>query len=284
MYDSLKPELITATTRQRAQMNADPTYVVERGMFRENQYPYLEVRRPFILGTQEQKWKATLAHRFLEVLHQRTGKLTRLYTQNIDGLDFQCESIPASKIVPVHGTIGKAGCEACGADTDFGAFCALVRANIKDLYRMDPAAPAESSPVTCEACGKASVKPKTVLFGSNLPAEFFERKREDLGGADLLIVAGTSLVVGPANTVASDVPAATVRLVVNREPVGEHLGLAYGGDPATARDLFAPGDCDATFLRLADLLGWRADMEAFKEVLPEAGQVLLGSAPPAAEL
>jgi hypothetical protein len=33
----------------------------------------------------EEKWKATLAHRFVQLLHTNTGKLTRLYTQNIDG-------------------------------------------------------------------------------------------------------------------------------------------------------------------------------------------------------
>jgi NAD-dependent SIR2 family protein deacetylase len=33
----------------------------------------------------EEKWKATIAHRFFELLHRNTGKLTRLYTQNIDG-------------------------------------------------------------------------------------------------------------------------------------------------------------------------------------------------------
>ncbi len=36
----------------------------------------------------EKKWKATLAHRFVELLHKKTGKLTRLYTQNIDGRYF----------------------------------------------------------------------------------------------------------------------------------------------------------------------------------------------------
>ena len=73
-------------------------------MFMQNAYPYLEVRRPFILGTAKQQWKATLSHHFFELLHEQ-GKLTRLYTQNIDGLDFQTQ-IPNDKIVPVHGSIG----------------------------------------------------------------------------------------------------------------------------------------------------------------------------------
>ena len=69
----------------------------------ENAFPYLEVRRPFILGTAQQKWKATISHHVFDLLHQ-LGKLTRLYTQNIDGLDFQV--VPRDKIVPVHGSLG----------------------------------------------------------------------------------------------------------------------------------------------------------------------------------
>lgn len=74
MYDTLRPELITATPSQRALMKQDPVAVVMREMFFANAFPYLEVRRPFILGTNESTWKATLSHRFIEMLHKRTGK------------------------------------------------------------------------------------------------------------------------------------------------------------------------------------------------------------------
>ena len=69
MYDTLRPELITATDRQRRAMAVNPTAVVMKDMFLQNAFPYLEVRRPFILGTQAQQWQATLSHRFVEVLH-----------------------------------------------------------------------------------------------------------------------------------------------------------------------------------------------------------------------
>ena len=67
MYDTLRPELITASPQERAAMARDPTCVVLKDMFLQNQFPYHEVRRPFILGTQRQQWKATLFHRFLAV-------------------------------------------------------------------------------------------------------------------------------------------------------------------------------------------------------------------------
>ena len=34
-------------------------------MFFQNQFPYMEVRRPFILGVQSQQWKATISHWFM---------------------------------------------------------------------------------------------------------------------------------------------------------------------------------------------------------------------------
>ena len=60
MYDTLRPELITATATQRKLMELDAIYVVEKNMFMQNAFPYLEVRRPFILGVRDQKWKPTI--------------------------------------------------------------------------------------------------------------------------------------------------------------------------------------------------------------------------------
>jgi NAD-dependent SIR2 family protein deacetylase len=97
LYDTLQPDLITATPAQKKMMKHDPMSVVTWDMFSQNQFPYMEVRRPFILGTQRQQWKATIAHRFFELLHNNNtimktddhennnNKLTRIYTQNIDG-------------------------------------------------------------------------------------------------------------------------------------------------------------------------------------------------------
>ena len=67
MYDSLRPELLTATEKQKQMMRADPVHVVTREMFFQNQFPYMEVRRPFILGVQSQQWKATLSHWFMKL-------------------------------------------------------------------------------------------------------------------------------------------------------------------------------------------------------------------------
>jgi NAD+-dependent protein deacetylase sirtuin 2 len=261
MYATLRPELITATEEQRLQMNLDPTNVVSWDMFSENAFPYLEVRRPFILGTQEQKWKATITHRFAELLHLKAKKLTRIYTQNIDGLDFQCTGIPVNKIVSVHGTIREASCEGCGTAMDFDQFCSKVRSNIKDIYKQDKESPEESVPILCDDCQQPLVKPKTVLFGRPLPSDFFQCAERDLPTIDLLIIAGTSLVVSPANSLVRAVAKDAIRVVVNTEPVGSELGLIYHDD-YRKRDFFAQGECDVVFLELIKELGWLDDLDA----------------------
>jgi NAD-dependent deacetylase sirtuin 2 len=62
----------------------------------------------------------------------------------------------------------------------------------------------------------------------------------------LLIVAGTSLVVSPANSLVYNVPKTTLRVIINNEPVGEELGIDYSS--YASRDFFAKGDCDQVFL------------------------------------
>lgn len=253
-------------------MEYDPSYVVSWDVFQRNAFPYMEVRRPFILGTANQKWKATVAHRFAELLHTKTNKVTRIYTQNIDGLYSQCKDIPSGKLVHVHGTISEAACEGCGQDMKFGEFCDKVEANIKDIYS-DKGRKKDSKPINCPSCGRPLVKPKTVLFGRSLPEEFFEKTHEDLPKVDLLIVAGTSLLVSPANTVVYRVPKSTIRVVINQEPVGQDLGIEYSAQPK--RDFFAQGDCDKVFLQLIRELGWLSDLERKKDLLPEKSRELL---------
>lgn len=255
MYSTLRPELLTATEEEKRLMRLDPTNVVDKQMFLANQFPYHEVRRPFILGTMARKWKPTLFHRFVEVLDKR-GKLLRLVTQNIDGLDLLTQCDPA-KIIPCHGTIARAACEACGEPVAFDKYCAQVRSHIKDIYGIDAEAPAHSQPINCAKCDRPTLKPTTVLFGASLPASFFACFEEDLPTVDLLIVAGTSLVVSPANMVAAHAPCP--RFVVNRERVGEHLGLRFS-DNNESSDVFIEGDTDDVFGRVMCELDWLGDI------------------------
>ena len=142
------------------------------------------------------------------------------------------------------------------------------RANIKDIYGVDPAAPKASKNVHCDRCGKPTLKPTTVLFGASLPRAFFKALERDLPQADLVLVAGTSLVVSPANMVAATAPRSAVRVVTDREPVGRELGIDYGS--SSRDDVFLRGDVDDVIAGLAREMGLAGDLRKFEGHLPEA--------------
>ena len=287
MYDTLKPELITATAPQRSLMRMDPTTVVDIRLFAVNQFPYLEVRRPFILGTAQRKWKATLAHFFVRVLHDK-DLLQRLYTQNIDGLDLQLD-LPPEKVVNLHGSLAQIKCEFCGKEHSLEEFHKDVQSKIKNIYKdadEDDGSPAESSPILCVKCRRPGVKPATVLYGTDLPTEVWRSVKVDFpDSVDLLIIAGTSLTVSPANQLVTRVDDSVRRLVVNRDRVGEELGLDFESDTTTAagsatsaRDVLLQTDCDGGFLALATQLGWLDDLYVYKDKMCEASASLLEQA------
>eukprot|EP01006_Ploeotia_vitrea_P022401 TRINITY_DN54811_c0_g1_i1.p1 TRINITY_DN54811_c0_g1~~TRINITY_DN54811_c0_g1_i1.p1 ORF type:complete len:333 (+),score=22.06 TRINITY_DN54811_c0_g1_i1:20-1018(+) len=269
MYDTLRPELLTASEPERKRMASDPTTVVCWDLFRVNQLPYLELRRPFILGIAEQKWKATLAHYFVQVCHDK-GLLDTLFTQNIDGLDFQTD-VPKDKIVSVHGTLGAIECEFCKKSMDNEEFRKNLRENVRDIYNPSEG-PSESSPIYCPSCSKAGVKPATVLYGRSLPAAFHDAM-DNTSKFDLLIIIGTSLTVSPANSVPTHVRSNCVRLVVNDTTVGQGVGIKYGD--SSVRDVFAQGTADEVLWQLAQKLGWQEDVYKYHDRMSEASQKVL---------
>ncbi len=279
MYDTLRPELLSASPREREYLSMNPTGVVEYSLFRNNQFPYLEVRRPFILGTAEKKWTATLSHFFLKVLEEK-GLLHRLYTQNIDGLDYQI-GLKEGMIVNVHGTISLAGCEACNADYPIEQFREQVMTKIRNIYDPnDPVAPQTSSNILCLNCNQPQVKPRTVMYGRSLPDEFFDCMKKDHRSADLVLIIGTSLTVTPANSVPDAVskPDGSI-LLVNAEIVGEEHGFKYD-DPVSVEEYYAKkglprastppdsailGNADNSLLFLANELGFIDDLLQYKD-------------------
>ena len=280
LYATLDAEKLTATPEQIEQIKSDPSYSLDQHLFMENPLPCLEVNREFILGVKERRWKATLAHRFVECLRTKVknkegeGKLVRLYTQNIDGLEDQCEGIGHQRRIAVHGSMDEAECATCGASLSFDIFCNKVRYQIKDILGKDPSAPAQSTPIICESCGAGTVKPSIVLFRSRLPEIFFQNVPNDVKDIDLLLILGTSLAVAPANSLVMRIPRSSMRVLMNREPVGWHLGLDYEDKD---RDYFAQGNCENSALDFMEKLGWLDDLKPLldREEFPESSAMLL---------
>lgn len=261
LWASLRPELLSATPAQRARIGRDPEWVASAELFRENPVPFFEVKREFILGLARRRWLPTAAHHVVGLLH-RHGLLAHVLTQNIDGLH-QDAGVPSELVTEIHGSTRSARCEGCGYRLALEEYAALAEVHVKDLGGTDPLAPPLSSQggLPCPKCSRASVRPDTVLFGEEVNPAFREVFQRDLPAADLLVVVGTTLLVAPAAKAPMEVSLECVRLVINDHRVGENVGLVFD-EPDSRRDIMVEDDVDATFVRLAGMMGWLPDLEA----------------------
>lgn len=97
-------------------------------------------------------------------------------TQNIDGLHQKAGS---SKVLELHGSIVKIKCTVC---------------NFKDEIFTD----FSEFPPLC-SCGNI-LRPDVVWFGEGLPQDVWQEAIIHANSCDVMVIAGTSLVVSPANT------------------------------------------------------------------------------------
>ena len=113
--------------------------------------------------------------------HKAIAELEKFYkvtvlTQNIDGLHQRAGS---SRVLELHGSIVRIKCTVC----DF-------QANITEDF--------EEIPPKCN-CGNI-LRPDVVWFGESLPQDVWTNAMKEASLCDIMIIAGTSLVVSPANT------------------------------------------------------------------------------------
>mmetsp|Transcript_6935 Transcript_6935/g.15806 ORF Transcript_6935/g.15806 Transcript_6935/m.15806 type:complete len:521 (+) Transcript_6935:55-1617(+) len=266
---------LTATEAERTRILAEPEWVASIELFRQNPLPFLELKRGFVQGLHRREWRPTLGHFFIKLLHDK-GLLTRVLTQNVDGLH-QESGLPDEVITEVHGSLRSAECTVCGRQADLGELSNLLQTHVKDLSGRSPSAPSASRPggLPCGGPGcDGTVRPRVVLFGEDLNPRFKEVFRDELPKADLLLVVGTSLAVAPAGTAPEHASAKCVRVLVNRERVGENAGLVFDA-PAAQRDILLAGSIDEQFFTLAKLLGWEEALTDYAERMAPASAALL---------
>jgi len=97
-------------------------------------------------------------------------------TQNIDGLHQKSGS---SRVLELHGSIVKIKCSVCDYKEE-------ILTEISEL------------PPLCK-CGNI-LRPDVVWFGESLPQDVWQNAINFATNCDLMVIAGTSLVVSPANT------------------------------------------------------------------------------------
>ncbi|KAL3931065.1 MAG: hypothetical protein SGBAC_011483 [Bacillariaceae sp.] len=207
----------------------NPQAVFDVGFYRSNPQPFVTLAKELWPGLTH---SPTLTHSFLKMLSDK-GLLLRLYSQNIDGLEYLA-GIPADKLVECHGHFRSASCIECGTKADPEL--------VKNTIVKNGIVP------KCEKCD-GNVKPDIVFFGENLPDRFQQLLRIDVQEADLLLVMGTSLQVAPVSMIPDLVECPKV--LFNREPVMKIR---------TGEDIFLPGNCDGHVTELCSILGWKEDL------------------------
>ena len=140
------------------------------------------------------KIEPTSTHYFIKRLSER-GKLLRCYSQNIDGLEKKAGLREVDELIQCHGNLDSIECSECQARSGVNAdnwsmhVKEFVQLNIKDPSRIP-------SNLKCEKCG-GFLKPSVVMFGEQLPPDFFRRIQNDIRRCDLVLIIGTSLTVFP---------------------------------------------------------------------------------------
>ncbi len=156
---------------------------------RREHWAYKQATVPVMLAAQP-----NAAHYALAEL-EAAGRLEAVITQNIDGLH-QCAG--SRRVLELHGTNREAACLRCQRRVPIGEA-------LSQLERTDVPA--------CAACG-GWLKPATVSFGQNLPADILQEAVDLAEGADCFLALGSSLVVNPAAALAGLTKQAGAALII----------------------------------------------------------------------
>jgi len=151
----------------------DPMQLATIDAFNENPklvWEWYEDRRKNILNAKPNPGHFAIAklEKFKDVV---------VLTQNIDGLHQRAGS---SNVLELHGSIIRIKCTVCEFEDD-------IPSSFENL------------PPKCTRCGNI-LRPDVVWFGEPLPQKVWSQAIIEANSCDIMIIAGTSLVVSPANT------------------------------------------------------------------------------------
>jgi len=191
-----------------------PMEVASLTSFRQDPERFFEWLRP--LASHLLDAQPNAAHVALAQL-EKQNHLKSIITQNIDGLHQRAGS---ANVLQVHGTLTTLTCIGCYQQVDAEKFSAPYIEQGTIPY--------------CESCGNY-LKPDVVLFEEQLPAQIWLKARQVTDACDLMIVAGTSLVVAPV----AQLPERAWKngakiIIVNKSPtyMDAHADVLLQGDVA----------------------------------------------------
>lgn len=183
----------------------------------------------------QETWKTvaglspTRAHLAVAAL-QKAGYVNGIATQNVDGLDARAG---IDRPALLHGTFDTADCVMCGANYPRNEVDQWLRklnpdvvddpdpAHVAILANVDEAGANASTfkVAPCPKCG-GPLKPSVVFFGEMLPADAMDLAFQYAREADVLLVVGSSMIVGTGVWVAQEGlrNPGTKLVVINRGP------------------------------------------------------------------
>ncbi len=138
-------------------------------------------RRKFAMDEVMSKAEPNRGHRAVEKL-VRTGKVSHVITQNVDGLH-QAAGVDDRLVIELHGNSTYAKCLDCHERYDLSW--------VKETFAADETLP------ECQACG-GIIKTATISFGQAMPEKEMLQAQAATLEADLCLTIGPSLVVYPA--------------------------------------------------------------------------------------
>ena len=145
------------------------------------------------------------------------GRCLAVITQNVDNLH-QDAGVPKAQVIELHGNASYATCLSCGIRYELGD----LERQFKQLGRVEP----------CGRCG-GIIKTATISFGQAMPEQAMQRAQAAVEACDLMVVAGSSLVVYPAAGFPEHAKRLGAKLaIVNREetPLDPMADLVVRGE------------------------------------------------------
>ena len=151
----------------------EPERIISASFFHQNTKEFYRFYKDRMIFPEA---KPNAAHKYLAEL-EKVRKLKAIITQNIDGL----HQLAGSKnVIELHGSVHRNHCQSCGKS-----------------YSLEEVLSLEGDIPLCPDC-KGIIKPDVVLYEEALDEMDITKALVNIEQADLLIVAGTSLVVYPA--------------------------------------------------------------------------------------
>ena len=154
-----------------------PERIISRSFFDDDPEIFYKFYRDKLIFKDAQPNGAHKKLAELEAAFEGVGKKLTVITQNIDGLH---QSAGSRNVIELHGSVLRNFCMKC-----------------HKKYGLEAVTGSETTVPKCPACG-GIIKPDVVLYEESLNEDDITEAVAAITTADMLIIAGTSLIVYPA--------------------------------------------------------------------------------------